>query len=173
MALKLNNLFNKVVKSDRIVYTFLRAIFASLCSAFVDLGTRVLAFSIIFTSLTDFYRSNISVALGAIVGGIVNCVINYKVTFHAGGQNKAGVSIKFFICWAGNLLLNMYGTTFLLIPLSQCDLLKSHGITDDEIFTVTTLCVAIIVSIFWNFTVQRYFVYRYTFFDRWLHIRKR
>ena len=173
MIPNLNNIINNIIKSDKIVYTFLRSIFASLCSALVDFGTRILAFSIIFASLTDYYRSNISVALGAILGGIINCIINYKVTFHAIGQDKVGVSIKFFICWAGNLLLNMYGTTFLLIHLSRYVLQKSYGITEDEIFTVTTVSVAIMVSIFWNFTMQRYFVYRYTFFDRLLHIKKR
>lgn len=163
-----NKIINKVVKSDNLIFTFMRSAVASLSSAVADLGSRVLFFSVILVALPEFYRSNLSVAIGAIIGGVVNCVINYKFTFHAAGQNKIGIAVKFFICWAGNLLLNMYGTTLLLIHLSGLDFIKSSGISNDELFSITTFVVAILVSIFWNFTMQRYFVYRTTSFDRWI-----
>lgn len=157
-----------MVRSDHVVFTFMRSAVASLSSAVADFGSRILFFSVVLVTLPEFYRSNIAVAIGAVIGGVVNCVINYKFTFHANGQNKVGVAVKFFICWLGNLLLNMYGTTLLLIPLSRWELLKSYGVTQDEIFAVTTFGVAILVSVFWNFTMQRYFVYRTTCFDRWV-----
>ncbi|MDE7152873.1 MAG: GtrA family protein [Muribaculaceae bacterium] len=117
------------------------------------------------TALPEFYRSNISVATGAIIGGVVNCIINYKFTFHADGQSIKAVSVKFLICWAGNLLLNMYGTTLLVMPLSRWEVLLNLGITNEQIFAITTFGVAVLVSIFWNFTVQKYFVYRPNRFD--------
>lgn len=167
---RLNNkgLLHKMVNSDHIVFTFMRSTIASLSSAVTDLGSRILFFSVILSSMPEFYRSNLSVAIGAVIGGIVNCAINYKFTFHASGQSIVGVAVKFSICWLGNLLLNMYGTTLTMMMITRWGLLKEYGITEDQIFAATTFGVAVIVSVCWNFTIQRYFVYRITWFDRML-----
>lgn len=161
----INKLIHTLLNSDNIVFTYIRSAAASLTSAVTDLGTRILLYSVVLTALPEFYRSNIAVATGAVVGGVVNCMMNYKFTFHAEGQSVKAVSVKFLICWAGNLLLNMYGTTLLTIPLSQWDVLLNLGFTNNQIFAMTTLGVAIFVSIFWNFTVQKYFVYMPNRFD--------
>lgn len=150
------------------MFTFMRSAVASLSSAVADIGTRVLFFSIVLSALPEFCRSSIAVAAGAVVGGVVNCTVNYKFTFHADGQNKVGVAFKFVLCWLGNLLLNMYGTALLMMPIGRWGLLKESGISDNLIFAGVTFGVAIVVSVCWNFTVQRYFVYRTTRFDRWL-----
>lgn len=160
-------LYDNLIKNDHVVFQFFRSAVSSLCSAVTDIGSRVFFFSVVLFSLPDFYRSNISVAIGAIIGGVVNCAINYKFTFHAHGQNKIMVGIKFFICWLGNLLLNMYGTTFAMMPLIHWSFIKTYGLSDDTVFAIVTLVVAIIVSILWNFPVQRYFVFRVNFLDRW------
>ncbi len=157
-----------MVKSDHIVFTFMRSAVASISSAVADIGTRVLFFSIVLSALPEFYRSSIAVAAGAVIGGVVNCTVNYKFTFHADGQNKAGVALKFILCWTGNLLLNMYGTALLVMALGRWRLSESLGISDNLLFAGVTFGVAIVVSVCWNFTVQRCFVYRTTRFDRWL-----
>lgn len=157
---------NKVLHSDNIVFTFLRSIVSSQAGSWVDLGSRMLFYSLIFVGMDPFYRSNISVAIGAVLGGVVNCIINYKFTFHADGQSVKAVSVKYFMVWIGSLLLNMYGTTFLARPLSKWHLLQSWGFTEDGIFATSTLIVSLLVSWFWNFLLQRRFVYRPNGFDK-------
>lgn len=157
---------DKVLHSNNIFFTFLRSIVSSQAGSWVDLGARMLFFSLIFVEMDQFYRSNLSVAIGAIMGGIVNCIINYKFTFHADGQSVKAVSVKYFMVWIGSLLLNMYGTTFLARPLSKWHLLQSWGFTEDAIFATSTLIVSLLVSWFWNFLLQRRFVYRPNRFDR-------
>ncbi len=163
--MKTRNLLHDIVHSDNVLFTFMRSAMASLTSAVADLGSRILFYSLILTSMQEFYRSNLAVAIGAVIGGVVNCCVNYKFTFHASGQNVKAVAVKFLIVWGGNLLLNMYGTTYLARPLSRWQFLLNLGFTDNGIFAVSTLAVAGIVSIFWNFLMQRYFVYRTNAFD--------
>lgn len=157
---------DKVLHSNNIIFTFLRSIVSSQAGSWVDLGSRMLLYSLIFVDMDPFYRSNLSVAIGAILGGIVNCIINYKFTFHADGQSIKAVSVKYFMVWIGSLLLNMYGTTFLARPMSKWPLLQSWGFTEDGIFATSTLLVSLLVSWFWNFLLQRRFVYRPNRFDR-------
>lgn len=156
---------DKVLHSNNIFFTFLRSIVSSQAGSWVDLGSRMIFYSLIFVGMDQFYRSNISVAIGAIMGGIVNCIINYKFTFHAEGQSVKAVSVKYFLVWIGSLLLNMYGTTFLARPLSKWSLLQEWGFTEDAIFATSTLIVSLLVSWFWNFLLQRRFVYRPNSFD--------
>ena len=101
---------DKVVNGGGL-FTFLRSSMSSQIASWIDMGTRFIFFSFILASLEPFYRSNLSVAIGAIIGGVVNCCINYRFTFHASGQNVKAVIVKYFLVWVGSLLLNMYGTT--------------------------------------------------------------
>lgn len=157
---------DKVLHSNGIIFTFMRSIVSSQAGSWVDLGSRMLFYSIILVGVDQFYRSNLSVAIGAILGGVVNCIINYKFTFHAAGQSVKAVIVKYVLVWTGSLLLNMYGTTFLARPLSKWPLLsRDWGFTEDAIFATSTLIVALLVSWFWNFLLQRRFVYRPNRFD--------
>jgi len=164
--MNVSRIVNLLLHSDHVVFTFVRSLAGSLSSAVTDIGSRVLFYSLIFVSLPEFYRSNLAVAVGAVIGGAVQCVVNYKFTFHAEGQNVKAVAVKYFIVWGGNLLLNMYGTTLLARPLSRWKLLTDLGFTGTAVFAVATFGIAVLVSIFWNFGMQRYFVYRPTCFDR-------
>ena len=156
---------DRFLHGEGLITTFLRSIVSSQAASWTDMIVRVVLFSLVFTHLEPFYRSNLSVACGAIVGGIVNCVINYHFTFHASGQNVKAVIVKYSLVWTGSMLLNMYGTTFASQALSHWDFLHTLGFTADAIFTVSTLTVSLLVSWFWNFTLQRYFVYRPNRFD--------
>lgn len=155
-----------IKQNDNLIFTYLRSLLASGLSAIVDLGTRVLFYSLIFSGLPEYYRSNSSVAIGAVLGGIVNCLANYKFTFHVSNQNIKAISIKFIVVWTGNLLLNMWGTTLLLIQLLKMNFLYELGFTSDGIFTITTLLIALLVSIFWNFIMMKFFVFQPNFFDK-------
>ncbi|MCM1076863.1 MAG: GtrA family protein [Bacteroides sp.] len=158
---------DKFLHGGGLISTFLRSSVSSQVASWVDLGMSMLFFSVIFVSLDPFYRSNLSVAVGAIAGGIVNCCINYRFTFHAVGQSVKAVSVKYFLVWTGSLLLNMYGTTGLAELISRWQWLKDLGFTSDAIFGAARLAASLAVSWGWNFVLQRYFVYRPTNFDKY------
>ena len=60
----------------------------------------------------------------------------------------------------------MYGTTFTCVGRwptgSSCSTWASRP---TDIFAASTLAVSLLVSWFWNFALQRYFVYRPSKFD--------
>lgn len=161
----ISNIKDKIVNGGGL-FTFLRSSMVAQIGSWADMGTRFIFFSFVFVALDPFYRSNLSVAIGAMIGGIVNCTINYRFTFHASGQNVKAVIVKYFLVWMGSLLLNMYGTTFAQIALSKWEWLASK-FTPDGLFAGTTLLVSLIVSLGWNFLLQRNFVYRPSSFDRY------
>lgn len=148
-------------------FTFIRMSISSQIGSWVDMAASMLSYAFLFTALDPFYRSNLSVAVGAAVGGIVNCSINYRFTFHAKGQSVKAVSVKYALVWTGSLLLNMYGTTGVATLLSHWDWLLSIGFKPDGIFAAARLTASLIVSLAWNFVLQRNFVFRPSGFDRW------
>lgn len=162
---KIKKAGDKILNNDSLFFTFLRSIVSSQAASWADLATRMLMFAFVFAALDPFYRSNLSVACGAAVGGIVNCTINYRFTFHAAGQSVKAVIVKYILVWTGSLLLNMYGTTFTCEALAQWQFLLDMGFTPDGIFAASTLAVSLLVSWFWNFALQRHFVYRPSKFD--------
>lgn len=164
---KIKKAGDKILNNDSLFFTFLRSIVSSQAASWADLATRMLMFAFVFAALDPFYRSNLSVACGAAVGGIVNCTINYRFTFHAAGQSVKAVIVKYILVWTGSLLLNMYGTTFAAMMLSRWQWLINLGFKPDGIFAASTLMVSLIVSLAWNFVLQRNFVYRPSPFDRY------
>lgn len=157
---------DKVVNGGGI-FTFLRSSISSQLASWTDMGARFIFYTFVLSGLSEFYRANISVAIGALIGGIINCCINYRYTFHASGQNVKAVGVKYFLVWTGSLLLNMYGTTYACMAVGKWTWLRTLGFTDNGIFYVTTLLVSLIVSLAWNFLLQRNFVYRPSGFDRY------
>lgn len=147
------------------IFTFLRSSISSQIASWIDMGTSFVFFAWVFPALDPFLRSMLSVAVGAVCGGIVNCCINYRFTFHAKGQSVKAVAFKYALVWVGSLLLNMYGTTFVGNLLSGWQFLLDMGFTSDGIFATSRLAVSLIVSLAWNFVLQRNFVYRPSAFD--------
>lgn len=164
---KFSDLKDKFLHSGGLLSTFLRSSVSSQVASWIDLGTSMLLYSFVFVALDPYYRSNLSVAIGAIAGGIVNCCINYRFTFHAAGQNVKAVGVKYFLVWTGSLLLNMYGTTGLATLLSRWEWLHNLGFKPDAIFAASRLAASLAVSWGWNFVLQRNFVYRPTSFDNY------
>ena len=146
-------------------FTFLRSSISSQIASWIDMGSSMLFYAFVFTALDPFYRSNLSVAVGAVIGGIVNCCINYRFTFHASGQSVKAVAVKYAMVWTGSLLLNMYGTTGVASLLSRWEWLLSIGFKPDGIFAAARLTASLVVSLAWNFVLQRSFVYRPSAFD--------
>ncbi len=147
------------------IFTFLRSSISSQIASWIDMGVSFIFFAWVFLPLDSFLRSMLSVAVGAVCGGVVNCCINYRFTFHAQGQPVKAVAFKYALVWIGSLLLNMYGTTFFGTLLSKWEFLLNMGFTPDGIFATSRLLVSLIVSLAWNFVLQRNFVYRASAFD--------
>jgi putative flippase GtrA len=87
--------------------------------------------------------------LGALTGGLVNCSMNYRWVFHAEGLKKKDVAAKYIMVWTGSILLNTLGT-YSLTELSQ------------QHFLFAKAFVAVCVAVFWNYYLQRNFVYKET-----------
>ena len=85
--------------------------------------------------------------IGAISGGVTNCIINYRYVFEDAHQHKYNVAIKYFEVWLGSIALNTFGTYALT------ELLQIH-------FLFPKIVVSILVAVVWNYQLQRCYVYR-------------
>ena len=84
---------------------------------------------------------------GALMGGIVNCYVNYRWVFDKQKQRKPFIALNYFFVWSFSILFNTAGTWFFTV-LSGMN------------FIIVKAVVAIIVAILWNFQMQRVFVFR-------------
>lgn len=157
--LKIDKVGDKLLHNDGFIYTFLRSGVSSQASGWVDFAVSFVFFA--WVNLAPW----LSTAIGALAGGIVNCIINYRFTFHATGVSKKAVAVKFIMVWLGSLLLNSFGTQFVYWVIHEWYWLEDLGFRPDGFFAAARLFVALIVSWAWNFLLQRYFVYRVTKFD--------
>ncbi len=85
--------------------------------------------------------------IGAVSGGIVNCLLNYRFVFGSDGQKKRYVAFKYLLVWTGSIVLNTLGT-FIITELS------GHH------FIIAKAIVSVVVALLWNYQMQRFFVYR-------------
>lgn len=156
----LGNLGKKTMKSDRLLPTFLRSAVSSQCASWVDMGLSFVLFAWLA------FSPALATAVGAICGGIVNCIINYKFTFHADGVDWRAVAVKYAMVWIASALLNTFGTEIIYNLIRGWDWLETIGFKKDGYFAAARLFVSLMVSWFWNFPMQRYFVYAATSFDK-------
>lgn len=96
----------------------------------------------------------ISTFFGAVFGGMTNCTINYKWTFKHSSSNKKTIVYRYILVWIGSLLLNTGGTSLCTHMLST---IKE---TDLNILMASKITVSVFVAVFWNFTMQKNYVYR-------------
>lgn len=157
--MKIQKVGDTLLKNDNFIFTFLRSAVSSQTSGWVDFAVSFVFFQ--WVGFDPMYAS----ALGAVAGGIVNCIINYRFTFHADGVDWRAVVVKYVMVWIGSLLLNSFGTQFLYEVIKDWDWLETIGFKKAGYFSAARLFVALVVSWAWNFMLQRYFVYRTTRFD--------
>lgn len=161
--LKLNKIKEKILHSDGFFFTLVRSSMSSQLCGWIDTLTSFLVFSLF--DLTAW----LSTAIGAFVGGILNCIINYRFTFHAVGVEWRVALTKFIFIWAGSLLLNSFGTQAVYSLVKGWSWFENvTGIGEDSIFLASRLFVALTVSLCWNFLLQRHFVFRTTRLDPYI-----
>ena len=161
---KLYRIKDKVLHNDGFFFTFLRSSVSSQVCGWIDTITSFLVFSLLDLSAW------LSTAIGAFVGGVFNCIINYKFTFHAYGVELRAALAKFAFVWTGSLLLNSFGTQFVYhLVVGWKWLHATVGITDDMTFLAARLFVALMVSLCWNFLLQRNFVFKTTCLDPYIN----
>lgn len=158
-TMEIKKVGDNLLKNDNFIFTFLRSAVSSQTSGWVDFAVSFVFFQ--WIGFSPFLAS----ALGAVAGGIVNCIINYRFTFHADGVDWRAVVVKYVMVWVGSLLLNSFGTEILYGVIKDWDWLETLGFKKAGYFSAARLFVALIVSWAWNFMLQRYFVYRVTRFD--------
>lgn len=150
---------DKLLKSDNVVFEFLRSIFSSQAASWIDM----------FMSFAFFAWLGIAPWLaticGAAAGGVTNCIINYKFTFHAQGCSWKAVAVKYIMVWLGSVAFNSLGTEFLFRLFNSWQWVHELTNSEDVIFGAVRLAVSLIVSLAWNFLMQRNFVYRRSRFD--------
>lgn len=156
---KAKQIGGKVLQSDSFIATFLRSFVSSQTASWVDMGLGFVLFA--WLNLMPW----LSTAIGAFAGGVINCIINYRFTFHAQGCDWRAVIVKYALVWLGSATFNSLGTQVLYFYLEYWTWLETLGFRPDGYFAVARLTVSLIVSWFWNFLLQRYFVYRVSRFD--------
>lgn len=159
MNIKFSRLKYRFVNGGDIVTTFLRSSVSSQIASWLDMGTGFLLFA--FCHLAPW----LSTGIGALVGGAVNCCINYRFTFHASSVPVKAVVVKYMMIWLGSLVLNGYGTQAIYQLLQHLTFLEQLGFQPNGYYAAARLSVSLIVSLFWNFLLQKNFVYRNTRFD--------
>ena len=157
----LKHIGNTLLKSKSLVPTFLRSAVSSQASGWVDIIVGFVMFHWIFNN----HLSWLATGIGVVAGGIVNCIICYKFTFRAENCPWKAVVVKYALVWIGNLILNSGGTELLYVLLKKWNILEEMGFKAAGYYTTARLVMSLIVSWFWNFILQRNFVYRPSKFD--------
>lgn len=150
---------DKVLRSDSLIFTFLRSVVSSQAASWLDLGIGFMLFAWVG------FEPWLATGLGAIAGGVVNCIINYHFTFHSQGVPWKAVIVKYLMVWLGSIVLNSGGTQLVYKLIEGVTWLERIGFKPDGYYAAARLFVSLMVSWFWNFVLQRYFVYRPSRFD--------
>ena len=86
------------------VWVFIKAQLSSYVASLIDFLVTILLVKL--SGLFYLYAT----FLGSVVGGVVNCVINYGWVFHEDDCKKTHVALKYLFVWGGSILLNTWGT---------------------------------------------------------------
>ena len=121
--------------------TFIKAQAASLTATAVDFGV-----TIILKELFGCWYLLASV-LGTVSGGIVNFSMNRSWVFRAKDKKIHFQAVRYMMVWIGNLLLVSGGVFFLT---------NYGGIS----YLVSKIAVSGMVGIFYNYSLQKRFVFK-------------
>lgn len=158
---KAKQMGNTLLKSKKLVPTFLRSAVSSQASGWVDFAVGFVMFNWVF----NHHLSWLATAIGVVAGGIVNCILCYKFTFRAEDVPWKAVVVKYALVWLGNLILNSGGTELVYYLLTKLEFLEDLGFKPAGYYSAARLFMSLMVSWFWNFVLQRNWVYRPSKFD--------
>ncbi len=135
------------MSGKNIVLEFCKAQVSSVIATMTDFGITAL----LFQFFGIYYVC--STFVGSVTGGIVNCVINHKWTFKGNNSSTRSVAFRYLIVWLGSIVLNTVGTAAGVRLVSQ---LETAGL---DTLMIVKAVVAVVVAVFWNFLMQKFFVY--------------
>jgi putative flippase GtrA len=120
--------------------TFLKAQLSSLIATATDFGVTIL--------LVEVFLSNyaVSTSTGAVLGGVVNFLVNKYWSFAKGKALTKNQAIKYGLVWIGSILLNTAGSTWILSTI-------------DGSYLIVKILVSMIVGISFNYSLQKYYVF--------------
>ncbi|MBD5351058.1 MAG: hypothetical protein HDR89_09285 [Bacteroides sp.] len=156
---RIRNLGHNFIRSDKWIYSLMRAGLVSQAASWIDLFTGFALFA------WAGFDPGVAAAMGAVVGGIINCYVNFHFTFHCHDISWKAIIVKYVMVWIGSMLLNSFGTSGLYFMLQKWQWLETIGFKPDGYYAAARLAVSAIVSLFWNLLLQARFVYRPTRFD--------
>lgn len=139
-------------KLQRNLYTFLRA---QLSAQFATLTDFTLTYTC-FQWLGIHYL--LATTIGTSIGGLINCLINYKWAFMTKDCQFKWVLIKYIIVWGGSLALNVFGV-FIVFEILK-DNVREWELFDGFYLILSKIFVSFLVAVGWNYTLHRYFVFR-------------
>ncbi len=146
------------------VFMFIRAQFSSQMASLTDFSVTIL----LATVFNVYYV--LATFIGAVCGGVVNCIINYKWTFKSQDVKKKYIAIKYLSVWLGSIFLNTYGTYLVTELLGKFTWLRDYlGEHFDNVFILPKLVVSLLVGFLWNYNMQRLFVYKDRNFKKIFH----
>lgn len=103
----------------------------------------------------------VATTIGAVSGGVTNCIMNYRWVFPGSNRKKYSIAWRYFLVWITSILLNVSGTYLLTEALNgnEC-MLSVMGKYSSQTYIISKVIVAVLVAICWNYQMQRIFVYR-------------
>lgn len=121
--------------------TFVKAQAASLTATGVDFAVTII--------LKEWFNSWYLLAsiLGTISGGIVNFSMNRRWVFSANDRKIHLQAVKYLLVWGGNLVLVSTGVFVLT---------NFWGLS----YLVSKISVSVLVGIFYNYLLQKHFVFK-------------
>lgn len=114
------------------------------CSASIATATDF-AITIVLAKAFGMWYANATL-IGAICGGITNCIINYRWVFKAFGMKKKYIALRYLMVWSMSIVFNTLGT-YLITQATGID------------FIIVKAAVATAVAVLWNYQMQRVFVF--------------
>lgn len=139
---------SQATDSGSIAVQFCKAQASSLLATVADFGVTVFCmhcFGIYYVWATF---------IGAISGGVTNCLVNYRWTFRGCGRGKTSVALRYMLVWIGSILLNTWGTAY---GVSLVEGWHPEGM---DVVLLVKAVVALLVGVLWNFLMQKYYVYK-------------
>ncbi|MBP5342387.1 GtrA family protein [bacterium] len=123
-------------------------------AALFDMGANYLFLYYVFGSdKNDLRMVTVSIAIGFIIGLIVNYVLSIIFVFTSDNQKKKSKSVKAFLLYA---LIGVIG----FFMAEGLTLLGTNFISTEGIYYIILSAVVKIIVLIWNYLGRKIFVYR-------------